>query len=471
MRRIPLTSGRGQGAQNRAILVKMNITSSYKACLLDHKFELTQTCTIFRDAVEYVIPIFEKEWDAGLGDTYKDNIQQGKLAAEHLVHNTKSNKATYEFDSVFPNMPCYFLRAVIAQALGAVSSFRSLYKNWEEGGRQGNPPKLTSKRFVAPCFYRGNTSKCDDMLESRKKKNNTVQLKLYNGRTWNWYDLNCRQQDVNYLHKHWTGIKASAPVLIKKNKKFHLVFSFKETVYLEKNDRPLDQRKILAIDLGINTDATCSVMTSDGTILARKFIDFASDKDRIFTVLNRIRCKQSKNGSKSTRNEWNYVKRLNTELERKIASAIIAFAVEQDVNVIVFEFLHFGKKIKGNNKMRLNIWRKRGIQKTVEHQAHRNLIRVSRVCAWNTSRLAFDGSGQVTRNIKLPGQTKTNYSLCIFPSNKIYNCDLNASYNIGARYFLREALSNNPNLKLVLPSTPQRSYSHLYSLNLLGLVA
>ena len=31
------------------------------------------------------------------------------------------------------------------------------------------------------------------------------------------------------------------------------------------------------------------------------------------------------------------------------------------------------------------------------------------------------------------------YELCRFSSGKVYNCDLSASYNIGARYFIREA--------------------------------
>ena len=64
-------------------------------------------------------------------------------------------------------------------------------------------------------------------------------------------------------------------------------------------------------------------------------------------------------------------------------------------------------------------------------------MRVSRICAWNTSRLAYDGSGAVTRDWE-------NYSLCTFQTGKRYNCDLSASYNIGARYFIRELLKPLP---------------------------
>ena len=64
-------------------------------------------------------------------------------------------------------------------------------------------------------------------------------------------------------------------------------------------------------------------------------------------------------------------------------------------------------------------------------------MRVSRICAWNTSRLAYDGSGAVLRDGK-------NHSLCTFSTGKRYHCDLSASYNIGARYFIRELLKPLP---------------------------
>ena len=62
-------------------------------------------------------------------------------------------------------------------------------------------------------------------------------------------------------------------------------------------------------------------------------------------------------------------------------------------------------------------------------------MRISRVCAWGTSMLAFDGTGRVQRGMDAG---LGSYSVCRFQTGKIYNCDLNASYNIGARYFLRE---------------------------------
>ena len=57
--------------------------------------------------------------------------------------------------------------------------------------------------------------------------------------------------------------------------------------------------------------------------------------------------------------------------------------------------------------------------------------------AWRTSKLAFDGSGVLNRD-------ENNHALATFASGKRYNCDLSASYNIGARYFVRELLKPLP---------------------------
>lgn len=105
------------------------------------------------------------------------------------------------------------------------------------------------------------------------------------------------------------------------------------------------------------------------------------------------------------------------------------------MNVIVFEHLNMQGKKRGANKQKLHMWKKNMIQQLVLHKAHRHGIRISRVCPYNTSKLAYDGSGYVLRGSKANLPT---YELCQFVNGKIYNCDLSASYNIAARYFIRE---------------------------------
>ena len=101
------------------------------------------------------------------------------------------------------------------------------------------------------------------------------------------------------------------------------------------------------------------------------------------------------------------------------------------------------------------MWKKQTVQALAEHQAHRSGMRVSRVCARKTSALAYDGSGVLTRDAK-------NHSLATFQNGKQYNCDLSASYNIGARYFIRELLKPVPEtersaLSAKVPAVQRRS--------------
>ena len=85
------------------------------------------------------------------------------------------------------------------------------------------------------------------------------------------------------LRRHWAHAKASAPTQEQKHRKYFLRFTYEEQVAL--TQEPAERQRICAVDLGINTDAVCSIMTGDGTVLARRFISFPGDKDRISHVL------------------------------------------------------------------------------------------------------------------------------------------------------------------------------------------
>ena len=67
------------------------------------------------------------------------------------------------------------------------------------------------------------------------------------------------------------GKKASAPTLEKRHHKYFLRFSYTEEVMFTKT--PVKEQIICSVDLGINTDAVCTIMRADGTVLGRKFID------------------------------------------------------------------------------------------------------------------------------------------------------------------------------------------------------
>ena len=391
----------------------MRITSGYRVEILKLHKPLERTLKVCREAVDWLYPVMEKEWEA-LSEIRME--KQRFNAAEKLIHTTARNKAKYSFDAAFPKMPSYLRRAVLQHVLGAVSSART---------RSDNGCPL--RNHYMPVFYK------DNMY---RKEEDRVFLKLYDGKDWVWQEVRLKKTDLDYIRKYWSGVKAKSPVLIKKHRKYFLQFAFEQEAKL--TEKSAGAQRICAVDLGINTDAVCSIMEADGTVAARKFINFAAEKDHLQHVLNRVRKHQRLHGPQSVRGFWAYGVRLNEELARKTAGAIIAFAKESRADVIVFEHLDMrGKKLRGKNRQKLHMWRKQSVQEITEHQAHRLGMRISRVCAWKTSAYAFDGSGRVTRDPK-------NHSLGVFRNGKQYNCDLSASYNIGARYFIRELLKPVP---------------------------
>ena len=183
---------------------------------------------------------------------------------------------------------------------------------------------------------------------------------------------------------------------------------------------------------------------------------------------SRVRKQQRKFGPKSVTGFWSYAKRLNEEIARKTAGAIVRFARENGADVIVFEHLQMKGRIRGKNRQKLHMWKKNSIQNIVENQAHRAGMRISRICAWKTSALAYDGSGPVARDPK-------NHSLAAFSNGRQYNCDLSASYNIGARYFVRELLKPVPEtersaLAAKVPGVQRRTFCVYADLILLNQV-
>ena len=414
----------------------MRITSSFGVEIRKPNSCIHQTMKIYRAAVGYLIRVLDSVWEEL--DVIKNPLEQFNTA-EHMVHNTKDNRARFDFDRLFYKMPSYLRRSAIQSALGSLSSYHTNLEIWEEGracaagagkavSGEGRPV-LAEEPHAMPVFYH------DIMYKEGEAGSDTAFLKLYNGHDWGWKEVRLLHTDMEYIRKHWSGKKASAPTLEKRRKKFYLRFSYTEAVSLSKV--PAEEQTACAVDLGINTDAVCTIMQSDGTVLARKFISFPSEKDRLKHVLGRISRFQREHAGSRCPGLWSYAVRLNDELSIMTARAITAFAAEHGADVIIFEHLDMQGRVHGSKKQRLHMWKKRDVQKRCEHMAHRKGMRISRVCAWNTSRLAYDGSGKVKRDPE-------NHSLCRFDKGKQYNCDLSASYNIGARYFIRERIKPLP---------------------------
>lgn len=384
------------------------------------------TLRITRELLAYLCDVAYKEWDSLAPCSAKERL----TLMECLVHKTKGNPHPKysDFDEKFRKLPSYLRRAAINAGTGAVSSYMTRLADYEgrkhaamSGGR-----RFREKR---PAF---SASACcltlykDIYVISGKN----VRIKVYIRNTWDWVDVAVPGRDHRDLEE--TGKLAKSlknPSLVYKNHKFYLAFPV-DYGCSGFPDVPLEEQKVLAVDLGINHGAVCSVIDFRGNVLSRAFDPFRRERASVDSVISAVRHVQRKSGvgqnlsavyQKLDGRKDNYVKHL--------AHWVVELAAEHGVYGIVLENL--GRmKARGSKKDRIHHWCKAAVRDHIKGMAFRRGIRVFTVNPKNTSRLAYDGSGEVSRD-------KNNFSLCTFASGKRYACDLGASYNIGARYFLR----------------------------------
>lgn len=440
----------------------MQIISSYSIKLSGDLKALENSILIYRETLSFVIPIVDKHWDE-MKDFEFNNQRNNYI--EKLIHSTKDNRAVYDFDKEFHKFPSYLRRAIVASAIGIVSSYRSNLTNWEEkklelegtGKKMPQPPRLSTRHYDYPAYYKNN------LFRNFNPETQTIELKVFKNNDWVYETYGLKTSDCNYYKKNLASKKQNVPTIKKKGRRFYAEFSYEESVPLIDQD---DIKKICAIDLGIGTDATCSIMDEDGTIYARKFIHFSEEYDRLDTQLGRIKRNQRR-GNKRNKKLWKRVAGISQDIADKTARAIFEFGYEHGVDVFVLEFLEF----KGKQAVkRAHFWRYKRIYSVLGMTAHRHGLRISRVSARNTSKLAFDGSGTVKRGSKVSEDTP--YSIVQFTSGKFYNADLNASYNIGARYWIRHILkpileTERLELEAKVPQLSKRStctLSHLIRL-------
>ena len=409
----------------------MDIYTTYKVKIKHYNHIFKQTVAIYRNAVDYLIAVCHENWESISSIEGSLNRQR---YVETLVHATKDNpNPKYDFDEKFYKMPSYLRRGVISEALGKVSSYKSNLKNWEreEPSSRGEFPGYPKAGYIYPSLYRGN-------MYSETEDTYMAQIKVYVRNTWDWITVQLRKSDVDYINRRCKNRKQCAPTLQKRGKEWYLDFPFEESVKLCKTN--IKDQTVVAVDLGINTAATISVMRSDGTILGRHYCKLPKETDHLAHSINRIK-KMQQHGNYKTPRLWAKAKGINHDIATKTAGFIMDVAVLYNADTIVFEHLDRKGKLKGSKKQRLHMWRCKEVQAIVTNKAHRLGMHVSHICAWGTSKLAYDGSGFVARGRE--GGFNT-YELCKFTNGKVYNCDLSASYNIGARYFIRELLKSVP---------------------------
>ena len=391
------------------------------------------TLRVFREACAFIMKVVLEHWDeiSAVGE------EQKRLnVVETLIHKTKDNPspAYRDFDALFYKFPSYYRRSAINFCVGAVSSYLTRLESWQEklhdanaGGRKfrEKPPVLTAVTNCCPALYKGQCYK-------EGRNDGQIRVKVYVRRTWDWIDVSVSRKDMRSLTAGFGAVrKICSPLLQFKHDKFYLAFPI-EYKRQKFPDIPISSQTVLSVDSGINRGAVCSVVDCKGKVYARFFDPFRSERADIEHMLGVIRELSRKSGTEqSLASAYEKLDGLKKNYSNQLSHWIVSVAAECKVYGIVFEHLGNMKgRARGKLAERVHHWTKKRVMDLTKGMASRICVRTFFINPKNTSALAFDGSGKVTRD-------RDNYSLCTFASGKRYHADLSASYNIAARYFIR----------------------------------
>jgi len=388
----------------------------------DHE-DLRNTVDIYRRYVRDLMILVNAQWR--VLSVYKGN--EVIKAVESIIHPTQKRpniKYSY-FSRRYYKFPSYLRRVAIMDAVGQVRSFNTRYDQWLDGDRKSRPPKLTCATSTFPSLYKGQCI--------RFGTKNLVEIKVYRDQDWIWITLPMRGSK-----RFIDNGKDMSPLLVYKNRRWKL--SIPTRINADLKNRTDFTGLVLAVDVGINTTATCSIVDKYGTVHDRLFIR-RSDKDRETKLMQRV----SSTAKTATRHgnklcagfctqDYRRLKQLADNEAHQISRKIVNHARTHGCDGIAVEDLKRWRPAAGRKrssmKARFHRWYHRMLVTRIESKALESGIRCIHVYARGTSSQAYDGSGTVKRS-------KTNYSLCTFTSGKTYNADLNASLNIAARAVLK----------------------------------
>lgn len=399
----------------------------------------------YRRALDFYIKFCLEKWNSMSDIRWRE--YQIKFVEEQTIavnERTLTVPDKSNFTQQFPGFPAYLRRVAIRQARGLVSAYYKRLNKWNTmPNNRSKRPGRPSAGKAFPYLYHRHMYQRIDLYRAK--------IKVYNNGKWEWCDVDLCRSDVNYIEKNCSDGKEKMPKLVKKGAKWFLEFPF----FFEKKvmSVPLDKQIAIGVDLGINNICTCVAMDAKGNIIASRFLHRGFANEIMASI-----------GSKKRRNPQisisKMIKRGRHQICKRAGEFILDFALEYGGNVIVFESLNNSGK---GNKFFLTMARK--IQKMVARKCKIISIKTEYVCAWNTSRYAYDGSGTVKRD-------KDNPSICTFKSGKVYNCDLSAAYNIAARYFIRAIYNSmteedRRSIAAKVPECVHRASSTLHTLLLM----
>ncbi len=305
------------------------------------------------------------------------------------------------------------------------------------------PPRLNAATNLHTVLYRGQCILFEE---------NSVQIKVFNGKEWVWEHIDVVKRRERHL---LPNTKSLSPSLVINCRGVFLAVPYEVTPPL--SSRP---EKVCGVDLGLNTIAVASIASPDGTVTARKFFNnCAADIDRRDKRLQAIRHKAGLTMGKTGKLYKGFCKliyrkarNINRQICQLISKQLVSWAQSHGASVIVFENLKNwrpkGGKKGSTLRQRFHGWLKsRLVQLTVDKFQELGGF-VEFVFPRGTSSYAYDGSARVLLDQK-------NYQEATCASGKKYNADLNASYNIAARFWLKQKPTRRNRSRSVLGRSSQ----------------
>lgn len=361
-----------------------------------------------------------------------NGLKRQQTTIEKLIHPTKKNKiALYDIKTVDNNIPAYFRRAAINEALSIAKSWYSNYKQWQKNNKKKRPPILKTDNLQWPLFFKG---------MYKQFGNGTVMLiKLYTNKTWVW-----RKVRVSTTQTAPEVVKELSIKLIVKGKKAYL----HRTIKKRKPKTENNTNRVVAVDLNINRAVVMAIVGRDGRVYKSKFINVRQENRRRKFYLNSITDKLSdtkiiSEGSVFCKDLWAKVKHMNDNLAHMLSRQIVDFAKDNKCSTIVFEHLSKLKPEKGSKSRRLNsklmYWLKGDIYKKTVYKAQWEGIWTTRINPKNTSKFCckhhdiynYLETGGTTR----PIQSRLVCSVCGYQ----VDADFNACVNIARKFFARDS--------------------------------
>lgn len=227
------------------------------------------------------------------------------------------------------DLPTYFRRAAINQAIGAARSYIFLLDSYEkEENPKGKGPSKTTKFNCFPVFYKG-------MYKELEK--DSVMLKLWNGYKWEWFRTKFKGRAFD------EKLESMSPTLVINSQYVMMHLPVKEII---EDVRPVKERmqdedlQVCGISFS-NTDnfAICTILDRNGEFVKSKFISggnyYRSQTDEILNQIKNHRQKSSKSLTNGDHKKyWEKLNRISQYTAHKVSKEIIDFCLENNVKVI-----------------------------------------------------------------------------------------------------------------------------------------